>query len=307
MLNKESHVLGYNRQEVDAFLQQLTDEYRAEKSALQSRIAEATAEVARLGQEKQMLASEQQRRSGERKLLLLATEQFEQARRALRQAMQDQAEQERAALHDRLAQAELQCLMLDSQMSALQQQIDALLRGFVAVVGDEPEDRPEQEIVNRPATVTPPAEADRPVPERCRQISFWDDELESIISQDNAHPQDDSQINVASTPEEPEPEPAAPVAQQSAPSEETMPVADRHRPTQVGAWPASPAVAMEIRNVRHRYIVGKVAGEDLRDVQGTLIIAKGEAITAEIVAEAETSGKLPELIINMQLPDQNGR
>lgn len=311
MLNRESHVLGYNRQEVDAFLQQLTDQYRAEKSELQTRITEATAEVSRLSQERQKLEYELKRRSSQRRLLLLATEQFEQARQALRQAMQSQVEQERADLRERLAQAELQCLALDRQMSALQRQIDALLQSFVAVVGDERKEEKAQPVgrVETSLTVaTPPAQADRPVDEQRRQISFWDQELESLIAQTGNEPQTTSTPEataavVAVTEDKPTAKPAATTAQ----SEEPAATKTTPRQTPAGASPASPAVAAEIRNVRHRYVVGKVAGEDLRDDQGKLIVAKGGTISAETVTEAEACGRLPELIINMQLPDPNTR
>ena len=64
----------------------------------------------------------------------------------------------------------------------------------------------------------------------------------------------------------------------------------------------SPAVAAEISNIRFKYIVGKLAGEDLFDSNGRLIIAKKEKITSEVVALAEAEGRLPELIVNMILP-----
>jgi len=311
MLNKESHVLGYNRQEVDAFLQQLTDQYRAEKTGLQSRVAEATAEIARLGQERQKLESELKRRSGERRLLLLATEQFEQARQALRQAMQNQVEQERAALRERLAQAELQCLALDRQMSVLQRQIDALLQSFVAVVGDERTETKAQPAIRTEislAAATPSAEAGRPIAEQGRQISFWDQELESLIAQTGNEPQPKSTQEVtAAAVAVTEGRSAAKPAATAVQPEEPAATQTSPKSTPAGASSASPAVATEIRNVRHRYIVGKVAGEDLRDDQGKLIVAKGGTISAEIVTEAEACGRLPELIINMQLPDQNGR
>lgn len=65
---------------------------------------------------------------------------------------------------------------------------------------------------------------------------------------------------------------------------------------------ASPAVEKEINTVRNRYIVGKLAGEDLLDSKGIIIIRKKQLITAETVNMAEQEGKLPELIINMVIP-----
>lgn len=63
----------------------------------------------------------------------------------------------------------------------------------------------------------------------------------------------------------------------------------------------SEAVSQEILSIRNRYIVGKLAGEDLLDVQGRLIVAKGAIITPEAVDHAEKAGRLPDLIVNMKM------
>lgn len=65
---------------------------------------------------------------------------------------------------------------------------------------------------------------------------------------------------------------------------------------------ASPAVDKEIKTVRHKYVVGKLAGEDLTDGSGQIIIRKGEEITAETVDRAEREGMLADLIVNMVIP-----
>lgn len=65
---------------------------------------------------------------------------------------------------------------------------------------------------------------------------------------------------------------------------------------------ASPAVAKKIDTVRHKYIVGKLAGEDLLDKNGQIIINKNGLIMPEVVELAEKEGKLPELIIHMIIP-----
>ncbi len=52
-----------------------------------------------------------------------------------------------------------------------------------------------------------------------------------------------------------------------------------------------------------KYIVGKIAGEDLYDSAGRLIAAKGAKITEDIVRDADKASKLSELIINMTISD----
>jgi len=63
----------------------------------------------------------------------------------------------------------------------------------------------------------------------------------------------------------------------------------------------SSAVTEEIVHLRRRYIVGKIAGEDLYDRSGRLIIAKGQPITESVMENADSAGKLAELIVNMMI------
>jgi len=55
----------------------------------------------------------------------------------------------------------------------------------------------------------------------------------------------------------------------------------------------------DIERVREKNIVGKIAGIDLFDQKGNLIIAKKSVISLEVVKEAEKEGKLVDLIVNM--------
>jgi hypothetical protein len=64
----------------------------------------------------------------------------------------------------------------------------------------------------------------------------------------------------------------------------------------------SPAITEEIRMIRQKYIVGKIAGEDVYGGSGKLIIAKQSVITGEDVDKADAEGKLAELIVNMIIP-----
>lgn len=61
-------------------------------------------------------------------------------------------------------------------------------------------------------------------------------------------------------------------------------------------------VREEISAVRTKYILGKVAGEDIVDTAGQMIVRKGEPITVDIMQMAQNEGKLADLIINMELP-----
>ncbi len=51
---------------------------------------------------------------------------------------------------------------------------------------------------------------------------------------------------------------------------------------------------------KHAFILGKFAGDNLFDGSGKLIIAKDEIITDEVIAKAESEGKLVDLIVDMK-------
>jgi hypothetical protein len=57
----------------------------------------------------------------------------------------------------------------------------------------------------------------------------------------------------------------------------------------------------QIDSIKNQYIVGKVAGEDLLDHHGRIMVAKNSMITREVVERANEIGKLAELIVNMKL------
>ena len=57
----------------------------------------------------------------------------------------------------------------------------------------------------------------------------------------------------------------------------------------------------QIDSIKSQYIVGNVAGEDLYDPQGNLIISRSKIITRQVVNKAHREGKLAELIVNMKI------
>lgn len=64
----------------------------------------------------------------------------------------------------------------------------------------------------------------------------------------------------------------------------------------------SPAITNQAYLLRKKYIVGKLAGADLKDSSGKIIVAKNEMITEQVMNQAEQQGKLAELIVNMMIP-----
>lgn len=64
----------------------------------------------------------------------------------------------------------------------------------------------------------------------------------------------------------------------------------------------SDSINSEIQSIRNRYIVGRLAGEDLYGTDGKLIIQKHETITETVVDIADRDGKLADLIVNMIIP-----
>jgi chaperonin cofactor prefoldin len=68
--------------------------------------------------------------------------------------------------------------------------------------------------------------------------------------------------------------------------------------------PSQAVVRQEISTARHKYVLGKIAGEDLIDNSGRVIIKKGDIITESVFDIAQKEGKIADLIIQMILPGQ---
>lgn len=60
--------------------------------------------------------------------------------------------------------------------------------------------------------------------------------------------------------------------------------------------------SLPVASERTKYIIGKLSGKDVLDGEGSLIIGRGDVITAEKLERVEKSGKLAELIVHMVIP-----
>lgn len=63
----------------------------------------------------------------------------------------------------------------------------------------------------------------------------------------------------------------------------------------------SQAISDQSAHLRRKYIVGKIAGKELKDDRGKLIARQDTEITEQVLITAEQEGKLAELIVNMKL------
>jgi len=61
-------------------------------------------------------------------------------------------------------------------------------------------------------------------------------------------------------------------------------------------------IKRKIADTRYKYIIGKLAGDQLLNDQGEVIIEKYEEITITHIEAVQREGKLPELIMNMVIP-----
>jgi hypothetical protein len=60
----------------------------------------------------------------------------------------------------------------------------------------------------------------------------------------------------------------------------------------------------EIEKIKRNYIVGKLAGADIIDSQGRIILTKHFLITDNMIRRVQREGKLVELIVNMVMPER---
>jgi hypothetical protein len=59
----------------------------------------------------------------------------------------------------------------------------------------------------------------------------------------------------------------------------------------------------DVTGLKNMYVIGKIAGDDLFDRSGKLIIAKNEIITQDVIEKAEREGNLIELVLEMKLQE----
>ena len=122
------------------------------------------------------------------------------------------------------------------------------------------------------------------------KTDFWH---VSVVDEDNVKPS----IQELAISEEPETKATNQDVYQSTEPIDVQPEENLSEPTQAG-------VRGEISAVRAKYILGKVAGEDIFGASGQVIIRKGKPITVSVMHMAQNEGKLADLIINMESPGQ---
>ncbi len=120
--------------------------------------------------------------------------------------------------------------------------------------------------------------------------SFWDEDIESLLSQ---YTWDDEDGGFFSAPSPSFPQPEIKVEN-----------GNNHQDYHIGSIESkgSPAITNQVHLLKKKYIVGKLAGSDLKDSGGKMIISKNEVITEQVMNQAEEEGKLAELIVNMVIP-----
>lgn len=138
---------------------------------------------------------------------------------------------------------------------------------------------------------------------------FWDDAdtfLEPIGGELLLVPQEEFTVaeNTAAPPSESRKQPE--LTQLPPQQQETQSIL-RNAASETAATAEMPAAverpsSPEIDALKRSYIVGKLAGEDLLDRHGHLIVARNTEITEVTVKLAEQEGKLAELIVNMIIP-----
>lgn len=71
---------------------------------------------------------------------------------------------------------------------------------------------------------------------------------------------------------------------------------------ETGEEKAQPEADANLDRAKNKYMLNKITGKDLTDEKGEVIIPKDTVIDDDVIAKADSMGKLAELIINMTLP-----
>ncbi len=315
-------MLGWNMQQVDRYLERLRRAQDVEMTETDERVSRLRHEYEILLVKRQSLEEEQAVRTGSLTALQKAYEQIDAARQAAAEAADREIAELWSSTRRRLLAYETTEADIDQRAERLRGWSQRALSGLTVTSVDGGSG--SREVTARAMVATPTAvemETDRPVD---RLVSS-----EATIDARPVHSEHDTELtafwgdaSVLLAPESGEGTPTSekpmkPVSITSMECDALSTPAIQPRPdAQPAPTPtpspeptlrtvqtaASPAISQQVRAVRQRYVIGKVAGQDLYNNQGGLIIARNHVITADVIDTAEKEGKLPELIVHMQLP-----
>lgn len=313
-------LFGYSKTEVDRYLVQQREAYEKELSSMSESIQHYRQERIRLMKELGSL-HEQSQLPQEKELLEFAQKRVQKSVHTLIEIGNKEASAINKEASIKMSVHDRKVGEIEKEIQAIRSQIaheSTLIVKQLSDLDPSPflKDKPERNIFVNEKNLQPQApKKDIPLTGSPRSESFWGQGLtffgnsvkeipmdKNIETKSKVEPytgNDVQESNVKITNEY-----EIPDRKDSASLSEFQEKTDL--PEEPAAKKANPAMMKEIQTVRLKYIVGKLAGEDLLNSKGEVLIRKNEQITSNIVEAAATEGKLAELIVKMIIPGLEG-
>ena len=328
----KKRLIGFNSKQVDSYLENLKESHRKQLEALRNKIRARNDENTALLDEFESLKLQNEAYENRKACLMLAQKRLDLVLTSLNKMAEEESDLILKSAKENLARFGKDIGSMKIEIKNTRENIKELMDNITGIFNEVEYDEVKTKavplnkrefkvlpyvnktvisnVVNKPQesfwemdeekiTADGASPIVSPVQPRSSSAksSFWDDVEDLGDDKENASvAKVIKKVEVREVVEVREAAPP-PVKAEAAPVKEGAPATVTPEPVV-----KSSAVEKEIEHIRHKYIVGKLAGEDLLDSEGRVIISKNSTITAEVIAKAEMEGKLSELIVNMILP-----
>lgn len=300
-----TQLLGLKKSEVDAHIQNLMDVNNRRLSEIKEKIQGLKLENEKLSKELNNLTEEMSVKKRSEKIINFGLKKSEQIALLINKVAKEEEENLSCEWKKREYQIDNEIDEYNTIINNTKENIEKLLQNimisndsFMHVIKTHPEiiadnkeiienkemiDEISEQLENNESAVTPSEEKQ----ENNIQNNFWGEDLGEFIVTNNEQNEVNNLIDNDKLNNELDKKEDIEQAETTYNASEEM------------------EMEMEIKSIKNNYLVGKIVGEDLFDNNGQKIANKNEPITDEIIERAEKSGKLVDLILNMNIPDQS--
>ncbi len=310
-------LFGLNTKNVDHYLNFIQEQYEKRFENLQQKILQFEEKNKKLAEQLQQLRTSQNQDAKESILQEYAKKRVEKAVQFLDEQHQKEIQQLQEETDRRLAELQKQEADITHNIQNTHKLLHTLIEEFSSIVRKLDDDREIQNLLvmkgvqqasaahHPPSPILNGAAAAQDTESRLEApSSFWDDISDCNYNLDYSLLTPAS-VTVDVTTEQPEYDQEEtsqmPNNHESAKQSDEMPKTNKTKSTVQSK--ESQGLTEEIDSIQQRYLVGKIAGKDLRDGKGRIIVSRNSIITSEIVKKANEEGVLSDLIINMKIPD----
>lgn len=313
----KKRLFGLKTKNVDHYLNFIQEQYEKKFKDLQQKISQLEEKNKKLADQLQRLKTSQNQDAKESILQEYAKKRVEKAIQFLDEQHQKEIHQLQEETDRRLAELQKQEADMTHNIQNTHKLLHTLIEEFSSIVHKLDDDHEIQNFLvikgvqqasaahHPPSPLLNGAAATQETENRLEaSSSFWDDISDINYNLDHSLLTPAS-VTVDETTEQPEydQEETSQIHNNHETAKQSDEISTTNKTKSTVQSKESQGLTDEIDSIQQRYLVGKIAGKDLLDKKGQIIVSKNSKITSEIVKKANEEGVLSDLIINMKIPD----